>query len=94
MDLSRNLTKKELVEVKKVAKKTLETLKAEKLKVERWRESTQLRAQVKTTIYDTLFWLPQEPYPEKEIEEITSEIYQHIYTNYYGGGKSVYNKVA
>ena len=86
-----NLTKKELEEVKKVAKQTLETLKAEKLKVERWRESTQLRAQVKTTIYDTLLWLPQEPYPENEIEEKTSEIYQHIFTNYYGGGKSVYN---
>ncbi len=86
-----NLTKKELEEVKKVAKQTLEKLKAEKLKVERWRESTQLRAQVKTTIYDTLLWLPQEPYPEKEIEEKTNVIYQHIYTNYFGGGKSVYN---
>ena len=85
-----NLTKKELEEVKKAAKQTLE-----KLKIERWRESTQLRAQVKTTIYDTLLWLPQEPYPEKEIEEKTNVIYQHIYTNYFGGGKSVYNvKVA
>ena len=90
-----NLTKKELEEVKKVSKQTLEKLKEEKLKIERWRESTQLRAQVKTTIYDTLLWLPQEPYPEKEIEERTNVIYQHIYTNYFGGGKSVYNiKVA
>jgi len=90
-----DLTKKELEEVKKVAKQTLEKLKEEKLKIERWRESTQLRAQVKTTIYDTLLWLPQEPYPEKEIEEKTNVIYQHIYTNYFGGGKSVYNiKVA
>jgi type I restriction enzyme R subunit len=86
-----NLTKKETDEVKKVAKQTLEKLKAEKLKVERWRESTQLRAQVKTTIYDTLLWLPQDPYPESEIEEKTNKIYQHIYTNYFGGGKSVYN---
>ena len=78
-----------------MSKQTLEKLKEEKLKIERWRESTQLRAQVKTTIYDTLLWLPQEPYPEKEIEERTNVIYQHIYTNYFGGGKSVYNiKVA
>ncbi len=85
------LTKKERDEVKKVAKQTLELLKAKKLKVERWRESTQLRAQVKTAIYDALLWLPQEPYPEIEIEEKTNMIYQHIYSNYYGGGKSVYN---
>jgi type I restriction enzyme R subunit len=89
------LTDKERDEVKKVAKKTLETLKAEILKVERYRESTQLKAKVKTTIYDTLLWLPQEPYSENEVEEKTNIIYQHIYTNYYGGGKSVYNvKVA
>jgi len=89
------LTDKERDEVKKVAKQTLETLKAEKLKVERWRESTQLRAQVKTAIYDRLLWLPKKPYSEDEVDEKTNVIYQHIFTNYYGGGKSVYNvKVA
>lgn len=73
----------------------MDNLKAEKLKVERWRESTQLRAQVKTTIYDTLLWLPQEPYSEDEVNEKTNVIYQHIFTNYPGGGQSVYNtKVA
>ena len=90
-----DLKDKEIDEVKKVAKQTLDNLKAEKLKVERWRESTQLRAQVKTTIYDTLLWLPQEPYSENEVDEKTNVIYQHIFTNYYGGGKSVYDiKVA
>jgi len=88
------LTDKERDEVKKVAKQTLETLKAEKLKVERWRDSTQLRAQVKTTIYDMLMWLPQEPYSEKEVEEKTNVIYQHIFTNYFGGGKSAYTSSA
>ena len=89
------LTDKERDEVKKVSKQTLETLKAEKLKVERWRESTQLKAQVKTAIYDTLLKLPQIPYPDNEVDEKTNVIYQHIFTNYYGGGKSIYNvKVA
>jgi len=89
------LTDKERDEVKKVSKQTLEALKTEKLKVERWRESTQLRAQVKTAIYDTLLRLPQEPYSENEVDEKTNVIYQHIFTNYYGGGKSIYNvKVA
>ena len=48
------LTDKERDEVKKVSKQTLETLKTEKLKEERWRESTQLRAQVKTANYEHL----------------------------------------
>ena len=85
------LTDKEREKVKQVSKETLKTLKAEKLKVERWRESTQLRAQVKTTIYDSLLWLPQEPYSEVEVVEKTNVIYQHIFANYYGGGKSIYN---
>jgi type I restriction enzyme R subunit len=90
-----NLTDKERDEVKKVSKQTLETLKAEKLKVERWRESTQLKAQVRTVISDTLMWLPQEPYSENEVNEKTDVVYQHVFTNYYGGGKSVYDiKVA
>lgn len=87
-----NLTEKERDEVKNVAKQTLETLKAEKLKVERWRESTQLRAQVKTAIYDILLWLPQEPYSEDDVSEKTNMVYQHIFTNYPGGGKSVYDR--
>ena len=87
-----DLTEKERDEVKNVAKQTLETLKAEKLKVERWRESTQLRAQVKTSIYDILLWLPQEPYSEDDVSEKTNMVYQHIFTNYPGGGKSVYDK--
>lgn len=90
-----NLKDSEIADVKKVARQTLEKLKAEKLNVERWRESTQLRAQVKTTIYDTLLWLPQEPYSEDEVNEKTNVVYQHIFTNYPGGGHSVYNtKVA
>lgn len=86
-----SLTAKEIEEVKKIAKQTLEILKVEKLKVERWRESTQLRAQVRTTIYDKLLWLPQEPYSEEEVDEKTNLIYQHIFTNYPGGGKSIYD---
>jgi hypothetical protein len=44
------LTPKEEAEVKKVARKTLQTLKAEKLRVKRWRESIEVSAQVKVSI--------------------------------------------
>ena len=89
-----NLSRKETDAVKKVAKETLEKLKAEKLRVERWRESTQITAQVQTMIHDTLLYLPQDNYPDEEVESRANEVYQHIYSNYYGGGMSTYNSFA
>ncbi len=86
----KDLSQKELEEVKGIAKKTLDLLKAEKLKIDRWRESRQLKAQVRNAIYEQLLWLPQEIYSDEEVEVKTSNVYQHVYTNYYGGGKSVY----
>ncbi|MGE3301325.1 MAG: hypothetical protein AB7I39_12945 [Arcobacter sp.] len=57
----------------------------------RWRESEQLKAQVKIIIRDQLVYLPQESYTDDEVETKTVNVYQHIYSNYYGGGESVYN---
>lgn len=84
------LSKKETDEVKKVARETLDKLKAEKLNIERWRESTQITAQVRTIIFDQLQYLPQESYPDTEVQEKTDLVYQHIYSNYPGSGASVY----
>lgn len=84
------LSDKEIKEVKKVAADTLAKLKEEKLKIERWRESRQIQAQVKTMIFDKLQWLPQEVYTDHDVSERTINVYQHIYTNYPGGGRSVY----
>ncbi len=84
------LTKKEEGEVKKVAMKTLETLKAEKLKIDLWRESIEVSSQVKVMIHDSLQWLPQEPYPEEELSDKSLLVYQHIYSNYQGAGASTY----
>ena len=86
----KELRNEELEQVKKVAKETLDKLKAEKLKIERWRESRQITAQVKGMIYDNLLWLPQIAYSDEEISLKTVTVYQHIYSNYYGGGNSVY----
>lgn len=84
------LTKKERDEVKKVAKDTLEKLKAEKLKIDRWRESTQVKSQVKIIIDDSLQHLPQDPYPDEELADLSLVIYQHVYSNYQGAGNSTY----
>lgn len=86
-----SLNQKQIAEVKKIAQKTLDALKEAKLRLEHWRESTQIRAQVKTSIYDNLLWLPKEPYTEDEVYEKADVVYQHIFTNYPGGGKSVYS---
>ncbi len=86
------LTTKEEAEVKKVALKTLEALKAEKLRVEHWRESIQVSAEVKVMIDDSLQWLPEKPYPEEELGDKSLLVYQHIYSHYQGAGMSTYGQ--
>jgi|GEM_PF-3060195 len=43
------------------------------------------------SIYDKLLNLPQEPYSDEEVHTKADVVYQHIFTNYYGGGQSTYN---
>jgi len=90
----KELEGKELKQVKKVARETLDKLKKEKLKIERWRESRQITAQVKGMIYDNLLWLPEDAYTDEDVSLKTVSVYQHIYSNYYGGGKSVYQQAS
>lgn len=78
----KTLDEKELKEVKKVATDTLTKLKAEKLKVQNWRESRQVSSQVKTMIFDHLQWLPQTAYTDSDVYEKTSQVYQHVYSYY------------
>ncbi|MEH8021513.1 type I restriction endonuclease subunit R [Rheinheimera metallidurans] len=85
-----SLTPDEEKVVKKVAKKTLDMLKAEKLKVDRWRESTQVSSQVRTMITNSLEWLPQDAYPDDELGDMSLLVYQHVYSNYQGAGMSTY----
>ena len=86
----KELSEKEIKQVKKVAAETLKKLKEERLKVDRWRESRSIKAQVRNLIYENLLWLPQESYSDEEVDFKAVAVYQHVYSNYYGGGKSVY----
>jgi len=90
----KQLDAKAIKKVKEVAKKTLETLKEEKLNIARWRESRQITAQVKGVIYNNLLWLPQEAYSDEEVSLKTVSVYQHIHSSYYGEGRSVYQESA
>jgi len=89
-----SLTIKEQEKVKKLSRETLAKLKEGQLNVQRWRESSQISAQVITTIHDQLLHLPQNSYPDEEVETRASDVYQHVYSNYHGGGQSTYSNNA
>jgi type I restriction enzyme R subunit len=80
-----DLSRKERSEVKKVARELLEELKKEKLRHERWRESTQLSSQVRTYILNKLYYLPEDKYPDQELADRRDRVYQFIFERYGDG---------
>ena len=86
------LTEKEKLEVKKVAKELLETLKQEKLVLD-WRRRQQSKAAVKVAIEEILDQLP-ESYPTEVYQRKCEEVYQHVYESYSGAGRSIYTIAA
>ncbi|HEY9797665.1 MAG TPA: type I restriction enzyme endonuclease domain-containing protein [Leptolyngbyaceae cyanobacterium] len=86
------LTEKEKLDVKKVAKKLLETLKQEKLVLD-WRRRQQSKAAVKVAIEEILDQLP-ERYSAEVYQRKCEEVYQHVYESYSGAGRSIYNTAA
>ena len=83
-----SLTDKEKEEVKRIAKDLLEILKREKLVLD-WRKRQQARASVRVAVLDGLDSLPS-AYTDEMYETKSELIYQHVYDNYVGSGKSVY----
>lgn len=79
------LSKSEAEKVKSVAKELLMALKAEKLKIDHWREKESTRDSVRRQIFDFLFadttGLPG-VYSETEIDERTEAVYRHVYEVY------------
>jgi type I restriction enzyme R subunit len=82
------LTRTEKEEVKKVARELLDTLKAERLVLD-WRKKQQTRAGVQLVIEQILDQLPSVYTPEV-YQTKCNTVYQHIFDNYYGSGKSIY----
>ncbi len=83
------LTKKDTDRIKQVAARLLETLKAEKLKVDQWREKEATRDAVHMTIYDFLYddrtGLPAEAYSEDEVKQKADRVFWHVMGQYGGG---------
>lgn len=82
------LSKKEEMQVKKVAKDLLGTLKHEKLVID-WRKRQQSRAAVKVLIEEIFEKLP-ERYTKDVYQQKCEIVYAHIYDCYYGPERSVY----
>jgi type I restriction enzyme R subunit len=74
------LTEKEKLEIKKVAKELLSTLKQEKLVLD-WRRRQQTKAAVKVAIEEILARLP-ESYSTEAYQRKCQEVYQHVYECY------------
>ncbi len=81
-DLSTADTRK----IKKVAVELLETLKAEKLKVDHWRDKEATRDAVRIAIRDFLWsdetGLPVGSYSEEDVEVKAEDVFLHVYRAY------------
>ena len=82
------LSKKEELQVKKVAQKLLETLKDEMFVLD-WRKRQQSRAAVLVSIEETLDLLPRIYTPDL-FHNKCDIVYQHVYDSYFGPEQSIY----
>lgn len=78
----KKLSAKEQRPVADVAEQLLQELKDRALHIERWRESRQVKAEVRTTIYDRLVHLPPSLYTDIEVTDRTGAVYQFVYGRY------------
>ena len=81
-----DLDKADLRRIKTVAKELLRTLKAEKLRVDQWREKEATQSAVKVAIHDFLYrdetGLPAGAYSDDEVETTTEAVFAHVYRAY------------
>jgi type I restriction enzyme R subunit len=92
--LKPQISKADRDKVKQIAGELLEGLKAEKLKVENWREKEVTKAAVKTFIYNYLYdentGLPDPFYSIDDVEQKTGVVFDHVFMQYQNDVHSVY----
>ena len=80
------LSPSEIKRIKEVARSLLDALKAEKLRIDHWREKEQSRDAVRTFIHNYLWadstGLPAPAYDETDIAEKTHAVFQHVFRVY------------
>ena len=79
-----------------MAVELLQKLKAEKLRIDHWRDKETTRDAVRLTIRDFLWsdtsGLPVERYTETEVQTRADEIYVHVYRAYPTLPSPIYNQ--
>jgi len=84
-----DLSPADIQRIKKVAAGLLTTLKAEKLRIDHWREKEATRDAVLTAIHNFLWneatGLPFPAYNEEEVNQKASVVFQHVYRVYAAG---------
>jgi type I restriction enzyme R subunit len=89
----KELEKEEKAKIKKLSVELLEELKKEKLQVEQWADKSVTAAAVFNHVNDTLYMgLFQPAYQKDDIGMMTNLVYEHLKSQYYGGGNSVYGR--
>ncbi|MBT8464137.1 MAG: type I restriction endonuclease subunit R [Deltaproteobacteria bacterium] len=80
------LSKNDIQRTKRVAVQLLATLKAEKLRVDQWREKEATRDAVRQAIHDFLYsddtGLPVDSYTKEDVIDRTEEVFRHVYRVY------------
>lgn len=80
-----DLTPGDIKRIKAVAVDLLETLKAEKLRIDRWRDKESTRDAVRLTIRDYL-WSDQtglpETYLDEDVQDKTEAVFVHVFRAY------------
>ncbi len=93
-----DLKPKEIKRIKAVAVELLEKLKAEKLKIDHWREKESARDSVRTEILNFLWnedtGLPVDAYGDDEVEARSEAVYDHVFRSYPSVPSPVYEGVA
>jgi len=81
-----DLQANDIKRIKAVAVELLDTLKAEKLRIDHWRDKEATRDAVRLTIRDFLWsestGLPVEQYTEGDVQNRAEEIYRHVFRVY------------
>jgi type I restriction enzyme R subunit len=81
-----DLGRPEIERIKQVAKDLLQTLKAEKLRVDQWREKDATQSAVKVAIHDFLYsdetGLPPSAYSDDDVTATSEAVFAHVYRAY------------
>ena len=81
-----DLGRPEIERIKQVAKDLLQTLKAEKLRVDQWREKDATQSAVKVAIHDFLYsdetGLPASAYSVEDVTATSEAVFAHVYRAY------------